>query len=378
VPLGCWTQERGELQQFGARLQEQSHALARAKQQLAALQEQLERQQAQQHEAAAALQAQGAQLAQQQRAAAELRRGLDRERVLLAEERGALVAERTAAGRAADRARDAQQQLSEAVRALAQQGVPVRLSFEGQAGDVPVITLLEGGAGSGAGAYRARDRGSPGSGGGGGAGGGALAQVLQRAGLAPEQMQRLGRERSEYLQQQQLLLARLKSGGCAGPGPALGVPVAAFAPPLGQPQAQQWFAAAAAAPEPAAATASPPAPARAQQHQRQQTHAPDEVELLACTSFTSLVPLSTSASEADLDLQLAGGRQQAQGRAAGRQQAVVGAAAPLGATARGTQMGARQQGGGGAVRASLDGGSSLATVTESCLEGLTATSGSEC
>jgi hypothetical protein len=329
------------MQRFGATLQQQSQELARAQEQLAQLQEQLERQQAAAHGAAADLLAQGAQAAQQQRAAAQLRRALDQERVQLAEERGALMAERSAAGRAAGRAREAQLQLNEAVRALIQQGVPIRLSFEGGAGDVPVVTLLGGGGGAGAGAGVHRAAGGRSSG---GVDTGALAQVLQRAGLAPEQQQQLGRERSEYLQQQQLLLARLKGGGG-------GVPAGAGATP----GVHLQHAAAAAGRPLAAAGATAQAPPAAQPWPQ----ALDEAsELLAGASLTSLLPLSTSASEAALEL--GGGRQQGPGRCGGRQQGHAQAAA-VGAVAR-------LAAGASLPRASFDGGS-LATVTETCLGG---------
>lgn len=368
----CALQEQQELQQFGSTLQQQSQELAEARQQLAALQTKLQRQQREQQEAAAALQAQASQLAAQHRSSGELRRSLDRERLTLAEERSALLAERSAASRAADRARDAQMALHEAVRDHIVQGVPVSLRFEGEAGDVPVVTLLEGRAGSPVVLSRGRhSRSADVSGPGRSSEGGVLAQLLEAAGLAPEHMQRQGRERSAYLQEQQQLLLRLRSssgtGGGAGPAASgsaggapgaplvLSIPSDVLAPLLRQSAAQQLHSRRhsrqqASGPPPLEPATSPPSstsdfPLRAHDGHR----------LLGGTSLTSLLPLSCSTSEAEME--------EAGGRGASTQR-------HAGAASRTGAAGAAAVKGAGLLRGSLDGGSSLSTVAESGLEGL--------
>jgi hypothetical protein len=380
-PSDCAMQEQQELQQFGSMLQQQSQELAEARQQLAALQAKLQRQQREQQEAAAALQAQASQLVAQQRSSGELRRSLDRERLALAEERSALMAERSAACRAADRARDAQMALHEAVRGHVMQGVPLSLRFEGEAGDVPVVTLLEGREGSPVVLSRGRhSRSADVSGPGRSSEGGVLAQLLDAAGLAPEHMQRQGRERSAYLQEQQQLLLRLRSssstGGGAGPASSrraggapstplvLSIPSDVLAPLLRQSAAgavhqhqvavqqlhSRRHSSQQAPPEP---TTSPPStsefPLQAHTGHR----------LLGGTSLTSLLPLSCSTSDAEME--------EAGGRGASTQQH-AGAASRSGAAAAAAAGGAVK--GEGLLRGSLDGGSSLSTVAESGLEGL--------
>jgi hypothetical protein len=388
ITLCCAMQEQQELQHFGSTLQQQSQELAAARQQLVELQAKLQRQQREQQEAAAALQVQASQLAAQQRTSAELRRSLDRERLQLAEERSALLAERSASCRAADRAREAQMQLNEAVRAHIVQGVPISLRFEGEAGDVPVVTLLEGQAGSPVMLSRGRhSRSADVSGPGRSTEGGALAQLLEAAGLAPEHMQRQGKERSAYLQEQQQLLLRFRSssgtGGGAGPvgsrstggapaaPPLVAIPSDTLAPLLRrsrqvsaagavhqdhsaaqQPQRRRHSSQQPSGPPPRELTTSPPS-STSDFPQR----GPAERLLLCGGSLTSLLPLSCSTSEAEVEEAGGRGGAQQQAWAASRPAAAGGAGEPGSNPA-------------GLLRGCLDGGSSLTTVAESGLEGL--------
>ena len=71
---------------------------------------------------------------------------LDRERMVIAEERHTLVEERVAASKSADKAREVQLKLSEAVRQYVTQGVPLPFALQGKhTGGRWLKALLQGG-----------------------------------------------------------------------------------------------------------------------------------------------------------------------------------------------------------------------------------------
>ncbi|MEW5299027.1 MAG: hypothetical protein WDW36_002082 [Sanguina aurantia] len=126
--------EATQLVAFAAKLQLQSVELATRDAQLegsqAVCEEEQEALASELHQARAQLVG----LEEQRRALLETRKAYDRERVAIAEERRALSDDRLASSRAAERLREAQLKLGEAVRNYITQGVPIPFAVEGGTG----------------------------------------------------------------------------------------------------------------------------------------------------------------------------------------------------------------------------------------------------
>ncbi|KAG2438502.1 hypothetical protein HXX76_005053 [Chlamydomonas incerta] len=167
--------QSGELADQAADLDARQSDLAAALQALAADQ--------------AALRAAQAQLEEQKRVLGELKKALDRERMGVAEERRGLSEERLAASRAAEEARGAQLQLTDAVRSYVHQGIPIPFVVDGSSGSLkplppgpplPIPTLTPDKQQSG---KRRGTRGAGGAAGGAGRSRNALKHMLDRLGV---------------------------------------------------------------------------------------------------------------------------------------------------------------------------------------------------
>ncbi|GAX76032.1 hypothetical protein CEUSTIGMA_g3475.t1 [Chlamydomonas eustigma] len=122
--------EARELVEYAAKLQAQSSEVAQSFAETEAMRVDLAQQRGQAAAEIARLAEQDAKLHNQHTFLEDLKQGLDRERVNLAEERRVVSQERVDAHRAAERSRELQMQLAEAVRNYVAQGVPIPFALQ--------------------------------------------------------------------------------------------------------------------------------------------------------------------------------------------------------------------------------------------------------